>query len=214
MKNKSLIKYINGKNYSVSPWFLRALRKLEVTVDELIMLVYFNNLSEKTLNLEDICNTLGYTNEEALLIFSSLNTKKLIKIINEKDDNNRLKEVISLENIENIIFDAIGELEDKANIKTIFEVFEKEFGRTLSPMEYEIINAWIDKSISEELIIGALKEATYNNVRSLRYIDKIIYEWGRKGFKTMEDVKNHLVKKNFDLDKTLFDYNWLDEEKK
>jgi hypothetical protein len=30
----------------------------------------------------------------------------------------------------------------------------------------------------------------------------------------MDDVKNHLVKKNFDLDKTLFDYNWLDEENK
>ncbi len=214
MKNKGLIKYINGKSYSVSPWFLRALRKENVTVDELIMLIYFNNLSEKTLNLEDICNTLGYSTEEALLIFSSLNTKKLIKIVNEKDDSGRLKEVISLENVENIIFDAIGELEEKSNIKTVFEVFEKEFGRTLSPMEYEIINAWLEKKISEELIIGALKEATYNNVRSLRYIDKIIYEWGKKGFKTMDDVKNHLVKKNFDLDKTLFDYNWLDEDKK
>ena len=214
MKNKGLIKYINGKNYSISPWFLRALRKEDITVDELIMLIYFNNLSEKTLNLEDICNTLGYTTEEALSIFSTLNAKKLIKIVNEKDDSGRFKEIISLENVENIIFDAIGELEEKSNIKTVFEVFEKEFGRTLSPMEYEIINAWLDKKISEELIIGALKEATYNNVRSLRYIDKIIYEWGKKGFKTMDDVKNHLVKKNFDLDKTLFDYNWLDEENK
>ncbi len=214
MKNKGLIKYINGKNYSISPWFLRALRKEDITVDELIMLIYFNNLSEKTLNLEDICNTLGYTTEEALSIFSTLNTKKLIKIVNEKDDSGRFKEIISLENVENIIFDAIGELEEKSNIKTVFEVFEKEFGRTLSPMEYEIINAWLDKKISEELIVGALKEATYNNVRSLRYIDKIIYEWGKKGFKTMDDVKNHLVKKNFDLDKTLFDYNWLDEENK
>jgi DNA replication protein len=145
MKNKGLIKYINGKNYSISPWFLRALRKEDITVDELIMLIYFNNLSEKTLNLEDICNTLGYTTEEALSIFSTLNTKKLIKIVNEKDDSGRFKEIISLENVENIYFDAIGELEEKSNIKTVFEVFEKEFGRTLSPMEYEIINAWLDK---------------------------------------------------------------------
>lgn len=212
MRNKNIMKYINGKNYSVSPWFLKVLRNNKITLDELILLIYFNNLSEKTLNLEDIFNTLGYSNEEALLVFSSLNTKGLIKIINEKDENGRIKEIISLENVENLIFEAIGEIEEKANTKTIFEVFEKEFGRTLSPMEYEIINAWLEKKITEELILGALKEATYNNVRSLRYIDKIIYEWGKKGFKTMEDVKNHLVKKNFDLEKTLFDYNWLDDE--
>ncbi|HOP65430.1 MAG TPA: DnaD domain protein [Bacilli bacterium] len=214
MSNKSLIKYINGKNYSVSPWFLRVLRKSNVTIDELILLIYFNNLSEKTLNLEEINNDLGYSNEEILSIFSSLNNKKLIKIVNKKDENGKIREFISLEQIDNLIMDSVGELETKNNSKSIFETFEKEFGRTLSPMEYEIINAWLEKSINEELIIGALKEATYNNVRSLRYIDKIIYEWGKKGFKNMEDVKNHLVKRNVDLDKTLFDYNWLDEEDK
>ncbi len=214
MKNKNLIKYINGKTYNVSPWFLKVLRTLKVSLDDLILLIYFNNLNEKTLNLEDIEKSLGFTKEEALAIFSSLNSKNLIKIVNEKDENNKIKEYISLDRIESLIMEAIGEAEEKTNNKTIFETFEKEFGRTLSPMEYEIINAWLDKKISEELIIGALKEATYNNVRSLRYIDKIIYEWGKKGFKTMEDVKNHLIKKNFDLDKTLFDYNWLEDEKK
>ncbi len=212
MKNKNIMKYINGKSYSVSPWFLKVLKKHNVTLDELILLIYFNNLNEKVLNLTDIHNALGYSNEEALLVFSSLNSKGLIKINNEKDENGKIKEIISLENVENLIFDEIGEVEEKSNTKTIFEVFEKEFSRTLSPMEYEIINAWLDKKVSEELIIGALKEATYNNVRSLRYIDKIIYEWGRKGFKTMDDVKNHLVKKNPDLEKTLFDYNWLEDD--
>lgn len=213
MKNKNLIKYINGKSYNVSPWFLKVLRGSKITVDELILLIYFNNLNEKALNLDDISSSLGFSNEEALALFSSLNSKGLIKIINQKDENGKMKEVISLDEIESLIMETIGEAEEKTNVKTIFETFEKEFARTLSPMEYEIINAWLEKNISEELIIGALKEATYNNVRSLRYIDKIIYEWGKKGFKTMDDVKNHLVKRNFDPDKTLFDYNWLDDSK-
>ena len=59
-------------------------------------------------------------------------------------------------------------------------------------MEYEIINAWLEKSYSEEMIIGALKEAVYNGVNNLRYIDKILYEWSKKGFKNMNDVSNHL----------------------
>ena len=93
----------------------------------------------------------------------------------------------------------------------IFSIFEQEFGRTLSPMECELINAWINSGINEELVIGALKEATYNGVNNLRYIDKIIYEWGKKGFKTMDDVNKHLKnKEKKDYTDDGFDYNWLD----
>ena len=60
-------------------------------------------------------------------------------------------------------------------------------------MQYEIIKAWIEeKKYSEEIIIGALKEAVYNGVSNFRYIDKILYEWSKKGIKTMNDVKTHL----------------------
>ena len=95
----------------------------------------------------------------------------------------------------------------------IFSLFEKEFGRTLSPMEYEIINAWFDSGYSEELITLALKEATYNGVSNLRYNDKIIYEWGKKGIKTKEDVEKDRKKfKSNSKKKELFDYDWLNDE--
>ena len=42
---------------------------------------------------------------------------------------------------------------------TIYDKFEKEFGRTLSPMEYEIIGAWIDGNYTEELIELSLKRS-------------------------------------------------------
>ena len=62
------------------------------------------------------------------------------------------------------------------------------------------------------MIVGALKEAVYNQVTNLRYIDKILYEWSKKGFKTMEDVNKHLENKEKQNDrKELFDYNWLDD---
>lgn len=102
----------------------------------------------------------------------------------------------------------------KEAVKTdIYSIFEREFGRTITSMEYEIINAWLEKSYTEELIVGALKEAVYNQVTNLRYIDKILYEWSKKGFKTMEDVNKHLENKEKQNDrKELFDYNWLDDE--
>lgn len=125
----------------------------------------------------------------------------------------RLGDVVNLDAIYKTMVNNINKSNKVVVNNNIFEKFEKEFSRSLSPMEYEIINDWLDKNVSEEIILGALKEATYNGVTSLRYIDKIIYDWTKKGFKTMEDVNNHLKSRNA-LDKNvkeISDYNWLDE---
>ena len=107
--------------------------------------------------------------------------------------------------------------DENSNIN-VFEMIEKEFGRTLSSMEYEIIKAWLNNNISEELIKEALKEAVFNGVSNLRYIDKILYEWGKLGIKNKEDVeknrKKHNEKKsdnkdNVDID---IDWNWFDDD--
>ena len=116
---------------------------------------------------------------------------------------------------------AINEVNSVSNSDSsnIFEVIEKEFGRTLSPIEYEIIKAWLDNGMSEELIKEAIKEATLNNVSNLRYIDKILYEWGKAGVKTAADVEKHKKKRkdnqsqqveNIDMD--IVDWNWFDDD--
>ena len=94
----------------------------------------------------------------------------------------------------------------------IYDTFESEFGRTLSPMEYQIINGWLNDQMSEEMVIAALKEATYNGVSNLRYIDKILYEWRSKGLTTKEKIEQNRMQFNKKEKKELFDYNWLDDE--
>ena len=101
----------------------------------------------------------------------------------------------------------------------IFSIFEKEFGRTLSPIEFEIIKAWLDGGFSTELIKEAIKEATMNNVSNLRYIDKILFEWGKLGIKTKEDVEKNRKKRNDsknqqdeNIDLDIIDYNWFDDD--
>ena len=93
----------------------------------------------------------------------------------------------------------------------IYFVFEKEFGRTLSSMDCEIINAWIENGFSEELILSALKEAVYNGATSLRYIDKVLYEWNRKGIKAPDDVKKMMEKEPEAplYETSVMNYNWL-----
>ena len=49
----------------------------------------------------------------------------------------------------------------------------------------------------------------------INYIDKILYEWGKKGIKTKLDVENN--RKNFKENQSkkekleLFDYDWLED---
>ena len=133
--------------------------------------------------------------------------------IEMKKVNNVRCEFINLDSLFVKIAFSLIDVDEKKD-SNIYSVFETEFARTLSPMEYEIITGWLDNGYSEELIKLALKEATYNGVNNLRYIDKIIYEWGRKGIKTKEDVENDRRKfksNNSNKNKELFDYDWLNE---
>ena len=83
-------------------------------------------------------------------------------------------------------------------------------------MEYEIIGAWIENGISEETIILALKEAIYNGVSNLRYIDRILSEWTKKGIKTEDDVlksrMNFKKKKESKPSDDILNYDWLNDE--
>ena len=201
------------QKYITNSLFIKKALTLNLTLEEFLMLTYFDNDYNNYLNINELSNNIGLSEDKAYEIFTSLLSKKLIDIKTEKDIEGRLIEKVSLDNFyEMIIEDEVEE--QKKEIKTdIYAEFEREFGRTITSMEYEIINAWLEHNYSEELIVGALKEAVYNGVKNLRYIDKILFEWNKKGFKTMNDVNNHLEKKEPKKeDSELFDYNWLDDE--
>ena len=191
-------------------------KRLNITEEELIVLIFIIDLGNKiNYNPDIIAKELNIEKFKIMELLNSLYEKKLINITVEKNNNNKTEEFISLELLYTKLLNLFKEEKDD-NIENtdIFSIFEKEFGRTISPMEYEIIKGWLNDKFSYEIIIEALKEATYNNVTSLSYIDKILYEWNKKGLKTKEDVikdKNNYrnnKKKNIEV----FDYNWLEDE--
>jgi len=74
--------------------------------------------------------------------------------------------------------------------RSLFSIFEKEFGRPLSPMECETISGWLDQDrYPEELILLALKESVFAGKLHFRYIDRILLEWSRNRVKNAQDVK-------------------------
>lgn len=191
-------------------------KRLNITSEELIVLIFLIDMGNKIRYNPDIfVSELNMEKYKVMEIFNSLSEKKLITITVEKNSLNKSEEYISLDLFYNKILNLFKETKDD-NIENtdIFSIFENEFGRTISPMEYEIIKGWVNDKFSYELILEALKEAIYNNVTSLSYIDRILYEWNRKGIKTKEDVikdKNN-YRSNKKKNKEVFDYNWLDDE--
>ena len=206
-----IIELLKSVNYQVSKELLFNYKKLNITDSELIILIYLTNQSSNIYNPKQISNDLKIELNNVLELINSLCEKSIIKIDMKKINNIR-SEVINLDSLYEKIAFSLTEVEEKKD-DNLYSTFETEFGRTLSPMEYEIISGWKDNGYSEELIKLALKEATYNGVSSLRYIDKIIYEWGKKGIKTKEDVEKNRksFKNNSNKNKELFEYDWLND---
>jgi len=212
----SLKSLLENKNLVINSLFIGQAIKLNLNLNEFLILMYFDNLVNKELNIKQLVSVLKLNENEALLAFNKLIEKKLLSVVAEKNSAGKIVEKVNLDGFYSLIVDDF-KFEAKNNKKEdIYSIFEKEFGRPISSMEYEIINAWLDKSFTEELILGALKEAIYNGVTNLRYIDKILYEWQKKGFKTMQDVDKHISNRNNKKEdqkvEDLFDYNWLDED--
>ena len=207
-----VIELLKSINFQISKELLFNYKKLNITDSEFIVLIYLINQSSDIYNPKQIGNDLKIDLNQVLELINSLCEKIIIKIEMKKINNIR-SEVINLDSLYEKLAFALNDVEDKSD-SNLYSIFETEFGRTLSPMEFEIINGWIDNGYSEELIILALKEATYNGVSSLRYIDKIIYEWGKKGIKTKEDVEKNRkqFKEKSNKNKELFDYDWLNDK--
>ena len=97
----------------------------------------------------------------------------------------------------------------------VYETIEEEFGRPLSPMELELVRAWISSGTLEEVIIEAVREASMKAIYNMSYIDKILYEWGKQGLKTKEAISRYKNKFKEEKKNTkkidVFEYNWLDE---
>ncbi|HOZ89036.1 MAG TPA: DnaD domain protein [Bacilli bacterium] len=211
---KALENILNTKKFIIAGHLIEVAQNLKLSLDEFLMLVFFDNNYSKVFDLNLVCQTININEKTALDTFNSLMQKKLITLKTVTDSSGRMNEEVSLDGIYEFFQNNFEQVVKEETKTDIYTVFEKEFGRTLSSMDLEIINGWLATGTTEEMVLGALKEAVYNGVTSLRYIDKIIYEWGKKGFKTMADVKVHLEKQKEDNKptKNLFDYNWIEDD--
>ena len=141
-----------------------------------------------------------------------ITVKKLLEIKLLKNSSNKLEEQISLDLLYNKVFMQIIDVKEEEDKSNIYSVFESELGRTLSPIEYELINGWLECNYKEEIILAALKEAVFNGVNNFRYIDRILFEWNKKGIDTVDKISKYKKEFRKDTNVEVPDYDWLNDK--
>ncbi len=195
---------------------LKYYTKLNITEEELIILICIINKGDKIVYDPGLfTEEIGMKPYKAMQILNDLSEKAILEIKVENNPSGKKEEYIYLDLLYNKLFNIIIDKNHEATINTdLFTLFETELGRTISPMEVEIIKEWLHDGNSEELIKEALKEAIYNNARNLKYIDRILFNWRTKGIKTKKDIleekKNY--RKTIKPKEPIYDYNWLEDE--
>lgn len=192
-----------SRDFVINSNIVKCISSIDITLEEFLLVLYFINISS-LLNTDDIKEKLGFDDEKIFNTFTSLINKKYIEMI-VTNNNGEVIEQIKLDPLYDRL--VLNKKTENVDSKDIYAMFESELGRTLSSFEYEMINKWIEKGVEEETIKNALKEAVLNNVRNFKYIDKIIYEWTKKGIKNK--IKDDNKKDTHEDD--ILDFEWFDE---
>ena len=221
MKTNRLIDVLKKRNFVVPLYLFQIKDKIKLDMNEFIFLIYLTNLGDKILfDINSFSLDSNISIPELLTYIDSLTEKKYISVDVIKNDKNIMEEYISLdlfyEKITNILLDDINNDDNKKEEESIYDFIQKEFARPITPIESEYVDAWLEDGNSEELVKEAVKEAILNGAPNFRYIDKVLYEWGKKNIKTKEAVENNRkdFKKNQEKKEKLdlFEYDWFEDD--
>ncbi|HCL4548120.1 DnaD domain protein [Clostridium botulinum] len=87
----------------------------------------------------------------------------------------------------------VGEIEscraNFKNIRDVIAVFENNIHK-MAPIEKKKIIGWSNK-FSYDVIVMAIEEAIFNNIKNIGYIEKILDTWFSKGLTSIEDIKSY-----------------------
>ena len=126
----------------------------------------------------DIQNFIGKSSDEADRIRAYRN-----KIESEKQGLLQMynKSTTDVDNIKDIDITKDIDIVNSNSIDNIYDYIEKNFGRTLSPIEYEEVGTWDDN----ELTRYAIKQAVLNSKYNIRYISVVLNNYKKSSITTV-----------------------------
>ncbi|MGY3778164.1 DnaD domain-containing protein [Isobaculum melis] len=174
----------------------------EVTFILLLQIKSFLDNGIQFPSIEELSSRMQLTNEQAYAGIHQLMQQNMLKIDTVTDTDGRARDIYSLKPLWHQLARVLTDLSEQQketlavdSESALYELFEKEFGRPLSPIEVETIGMWIDQDHYKiELIHLALREAVLSQVYNLKYVDRILLNWEKRNIKTAEQVEKESEK--------------------
>ena len=214
MKTK-LGEYVKDGNIVIPLYILKCFKKFDLTMEEFVFLMYLYNKQDKIdFNPEKISKDLNIDIMEVMGYISVLTDKGFLTLDIIKD-NDILDEVINLQLFYEKISLLFMEENPSSDKEDIFKYIESALGRGLNSLEIEMINGWIKNKINSDLIKEAVNIAINDGVFSLKYIDRIIFDFKNRGITNVKEIKDSYMASDdnkVESDNSIDDWNWLDDD--
>jgi len=222
--------WIEQGNVTISQLFFQFYKELKITDEEAMLLMHiqaFQQIGNQFPTPDEVGARMMTSQKSVTTMLQKLMQQGYLSI-EQTTEQDVLTEVISLQPLWDRLLDCVYKEQHEIKENTqkelegeIFQLFEQEFGRFLSPMEIETISMWMDQDgHTPDVIRMALKEAVISQKLSLRYVDRILFEWKKKNIKTSTQVTKHASsfrEKNIRIQPTenavkkVQFYNWLED---
>ena len=227
MDSSKMMELIKDGNIVIPIYLLKKYKELNLELQEFLFLMYLQNYGDKIVfDPEKFSSDFQLSIEEIMELVDHLTEKGFLQVEVLKNEKDIMEDVLLLDNFYNKLkVFMVGDMQKKSDSNndesSVYSYLEEKFGRTLGSIDYEIVHTWFDNNYDEDLIKKAVDEAVSNGVSTLKYIDKILYEWGKKGICSVEDLEKSKTinkkntqeeKTNSDIDLGLVDWDWLDED--
>ncbi|KKB37673.1 DnaD domain-containing protein [Bacillus thermotolerans] len=223
-----LIEWMDKGMISIPQVLLTHYKELRLTETELVLLLQIFSFKQKGQHFptfEELSAHMTITASECSILIKKLIQQQML-IIEEGDALGfesyslkplwkKLADFMIQESRQSALHQTLSEEKD------LYTCFEQEFGRPLSPLECETLSIWIDQDHHDAVIIkAALREAVISGKLNFRYIDRILFEWKKKGIETLDQAREYgqrfrkgqttpeQVRRS---DKAVPFYNWLEQ---
>jgi len=230
----NLENYLKAGQTIVSNLLLKNYHRIGLQADEFLFILQLHMAQSEGDSFPDLMNisqNMGVKQEKVFQILNRLVSGHFIAIETTLIDGrkaDRYDLTPTYVHLERLLEKDSLKQEEEVQEKTtrsVYQLFEQEFGRPLSSIEFQRIGQWLEEDhYHPEILKLALREAVLNQAYSFNYIDRILLSWERKNLKTKQQVeedqkrrKQQLLQKEIDqpaqqeeLPKVSLK-NWLEE---
>ncbi len=205
MKKETVIDWLAEGSLAIPKLLLKYYKSIGLNEEEFVLLLHVHSSIESGNSFptpDELSERMSCHKEHCMEIIKYLIQHSFLQIEGTTGMDGVMHESYTLRPLWEKLLHYLSDLENKQVKReneqveiNVYTMFEQEFGRPLSPMECESLTMWLDQEDHSPLLIkAALREAVMSGKLNFRYIDRILFEWKKKGIETLEQAQDQGMK--------------------